>query len=90
MVLRRAFYWAETRSSKKSVRRVPKKKIYDNAKKYTVNGHLEYRMQSAQGDVEGEPHDQQPAGPIPAAEHKNSADDRQHSDQANPDQLVLK
>jgi hypothetical protein len=60
--------------------RAAKKKVCNHPKKQTVNGYLEKGMPGAQGDVVGEPRDQQPAGPVAAAEHKRSADYRQDPD----------
>lgn len=53
-----------------------------------MNSHLEKGMESTQAHMVGEPYDHQPASPIRTAKHKNSPDDRQEPDKANPDQLI--
>ena len=63
-----------SRASKIRRRRRAKKKEYNHSEEQTVHYQLKRRMQGADDDVEYQPDNNQPAGPIETVEHKHAGE----------------
>jgi hypothetical protein len=55
----------------------------NNGKDCDVHQQHAYRMQGADDEVEGDPGDEEPAGPVAATEHEEAGDDLQETREVN-------